>query len=181
MITHHCDRAVMWLVRILWAGRGWALPFLTVLVPSARYHVEQGRRHETLTRWACQMLAYLHRWLPGRELVVVTEHVYAALHLLAACQRWSITAVVRLCLDAALDTAHRALVRRPPLFPGVCSGHGPLVPLRPARHVFSLRWVLLRNSDGVRAPMALLCTDPQRDPDTIVIWFLRRWQVEVAF
>lgn len=44
-----------------------------------------------------------------------------------------------------------------------------------------LRWVLLRNPAGVRAPTALLCTDPQRASHTKVAWFLRRWQVEVTF
>ena len=86
--------SLMWLVPIPWAQRVWALPFLTVLVPSARYHAEQGRRHKTLTDWARQMLCLLRRWLPDRT--------YATLRLLAACQRWSIVAVVRLCLDAAL-------------------------------------------------------------------------------
>ena len=41
----------MWLVKIPWAGRVWALLFLTVLAPSSRYHAEQGRRHKTLTDW----------------------------------------------------------------------------------------------------------------------------------
>ena len=94
--------SLMWLVRIPWAGRVWALPFLTVLAPSVRHHAEQGRRHKTLTRWARRMLACLRRWLPDRELVVVADQAYAALHLLAACQRWALTAVVRLRLDAAL-------------------------------------------------------------------------------
>ena len=46
--------------------------------------------------------------------------------------------------------------------------------------VVPLRWVLLRDRAGVRAPTALLCADPQRAPHTIVAWFLRRWQVEVT-
>jgi hypothetical protein len=36
------------------AGRRWALPFLTVLAPSARWSEAQGRRHKTLTDWARQ-------------------------------------------------------------------------------------------------------------------------------
>ena len=73
--------SLMWLVRIPWAGRVWALPFLTVLAPSARYHAEQGRRHKTLTNWARQMLCLLRRWLPDRT--------YATLRLLAACHAGS--------------------------------------------------------------------------------------------
>ena len=33
----------MLLVPIPWAGRGWALPFLTVLAPSERYCRSAGR------------------------------------------------------------------------------------------------------------------------------------------
>ncbi|MCE2500928.1 MAG: hypothetical protein J4G13_08710 [Dehalococcoidia bacterium] len=35
----------MWQGYIPWAGRHWALPVLTVLAPSSRYHQQQGRRH----------------------------------------------------------------------------------------------------------------------------------------
>lgn len=79
--------SLMWLVKILWADRVWTLPFLTALAPSAYYHAEQGCRHKILTRWARRMLACLRCWMPDRELVVVADQAYAALYLLAACQR----------------------------------------------------------------------------------------------
>lgn len=41
---------------IPWAQRVWALPFLTVLAPSERYHQERGMRHKTLTDWGRQMI-----------------------------------------------------------------------------------------------------------------------------
>jgi DDE superfamily endonuclease len=37
------------LVPIPWAQRVWALPFLTGLAPSERYHQERDQRHKTLT------------------------------------------------------------------------------------------------------------------------------------
>jgi hypothetical protein len=40
---------VMLLITIPWAGAVWALPFLTVLAPSERYHQERGHRHKKLT------------------------------------------------------------------------------------------------------------------------------------
>jgi len=40
---------LMLLVPIPWAGRIWALPFLTALALSERYDDEQGRRHNALT------------------------------------------------------------------------------------------------------------------------------------
>src|SRR3954451_6856367 len=41
--------SVMLLAPIPWAGRIWALPFLTALAPSERCAREQGRRHKRLT------------------------------------------------------------------------------------------------------------------------------------
>src|SRR5215207_238882 len=67
------------LAPIPWAGRVWALPFLTVLAPSERYDQERGRRHKTLPDWGRQMLRQLRRWLPEHALVVVADSTYAAL------------------------------------------------------------------------------------------------------
>ena len=92
------------LVRIPWAQRVWALPFLTVLAPSERYHKEHHQRHKTLTDWGRQALLQVRRWLPDRPLVVVVDSSYAVLDLLARCARLAqpITVVTRLRLDAAL-------------------------------------------------------------------------------
>ena len=95
---------LMLLVPIPWVGRVWALPFLTVLAPSERYHTTRGVRHKTLLDWARQAVLLLRRWYPARELVVVADSSYAALDFLAACsQRPARTTIVtRLRLDAAL-------------------------------------------------------------------------------
>jgi hypothetical protein len=44
-----------------------------------------------------------------------------------------------------------------------------------------IRWVLIRDPLGEYDPVALLCTDPQQTPLTIVTWFVQRWRVEVTF
>jgi DDE superfamily endonuclease len=44
-----------------------------------------------------------------------------------------------------------------------------------------IRWVLIRDPEQRFDPQALLCTDLQQSPLTIVSWFVRRWQVEVTF
>src|SRR5205823_10136083 len=61
--------SLMLLAEIPWAGRVWALPFLTALCPSERYHKERGRTHQKLTERARQMLLLVKRWLPEREVV----------------------------------------------------------------------------------------------------------------
>ena len=44
-----------------------------------------------------------------------------------------------------------------------------------------LRWVLIRDPEGVFATQALLCTEPHSTPEQIVAWFVQRWQLEVTF
>jgi hypothetical protein len=96
--------SLMLLAWVPWAGRVWALPFLTVLAPSERYHQERGLRHKTLADWARQLIIQVRRWLPDRLLVVVADSTYAVLTLLAACQqlRPAVVLITRLRLDAAL-------------------------------------------------------------------------------
>ncbi len=91
----------MLLVDIPWAGRIWALPFLTALCPSESYHKQRGRTHRKLTERARQMLLTVKRWLPEREVVVVGDSSFAALELLDAV-RGALTVITRLRLDAAL-------------------------------------------------------------------------------
>ena len=95
---------VMLLTPIPWAQRVWALPFLTALAPSERYHQERGQQHKTLTDWARQLIFQVRAWLPERLLVVVADSSYAALELLSACQGLPqpVTMITRLRLDAAL-------------------------------------------------------------------------------
>ena len=92
------------LAPIPWAQRVWALPFLTVLAPSERYHQERKMVHKTLTAHARQMIAQVRRWLPNRQIVVTADSSYAVLELLAACAGLAqpVTLVTRLRLDAAL-------------------------------------------------------------------------------
>ena len=76
----------MWLGRIPWAGRHWALPVLTALAPSERYYQRRGRSHKKLTDRARQMILQLRRWLPHRSLVLLGDSGYAVLDLLHFCQ-----------------------------------------------------------------------------------------------
>jgi DDE superfamily endonuclease len=82
-------------------GSSWALPFLTVLAPSERYHQERGTRHKPLLAWGRQMLLQVRRWLPGRRIIAVADSSFAALEFLAAVRR-HVTLITRLRLDANL-------------------------------------------------------------------------------
>jgi hypothetical protein len=44
-----------------------------------------------------------------------------------------------------------------------------------------LRWVLVRDPQKVFKTQAILCTDLYADPENILSWFARRWQMEATF
>ena len=51
---------------------------------------------------------------------------------------------------------------------------------RKGSHV-PLRWVLVKDAESDRELQAFFSTDPELAPETIVAYFIRRWQVEVTF
>jgi hypothetical protein len=93
----------MRLVEIGWAGRIWALPFVTALCPSERSHQQRGQRHKTLPEGARQLIVLVRRWLPGRDVVFVADSTYAVLALLKRVSSLARASLLtRLRLDAAL-------------------------------------------------------------------------------
>ena len=94
--------SLMLLAPIPWAGRVWALPFLTALVPSERTSRAQGRRHRSLLDVGRQIALQARRWLRGRDLVLVADSGFSALLFRDAMRRSGVTAITRLRLDAAL-------------------------------------------------------------------------------
>jgi hypothetical protein len=93
--------SAMLLVRVAWAERIMALPFLTLLAPSKRFYARTGREPKTLTDWARQAALQIRRWLPDRYIVVVADSAFAAIAFLAAV-RTHVCVVTRLRLDANL-------------------------------------------------------------------------------
>jgi hypothetical protein len=75
---------LLWHFSGLFLTRVWALPFVSILAPSERYHHEQGKTHKVLTDWARQMFKQVRRWMPERTLVFVGDSSFAVLELLHA-------------------------------------------------------------------------------------------------
>ena len=96
--------SLMLLAPIPWAGRTWALPFLTVLAPSERYYQSKARRHKKLTEWARQVILQARRWLPKRLLVIVADSSFAVINLLWQLRQVKnpVAMIVRFRMDAAL-------------------------------------------------------------------------------
>ena len=92
---------VMLLTPIAWANRIWALPFLTVLAPSERYHQTKGKQHKTLSDWARQICLLLSCWLPDFQLIMLGDGSYAVRALLDAT-RHKVTWIVRFRMDGSL-------------------------------------------------------------------------------
>ena len=89
------------LVHVPWAGRIMGLPFLTVLAPSARFYADKPRAPKTLLDCARQIALQVHRWLPGRRIVLVGDTAFSAVPFLAAVRN-HLSVVTRLRLDANL-------------------------------------------------------------------------------
>jgi hypothetical protein len=96
--------SLMLLAPVGWAGRVWALPFLSVLAPSERYYKGKQRKHKKLTEWAYQLVLQVRRWLPNRKLVVVADSGFAVIELLfqLAQLKKPVCMITRFRMDAAL-------------------------------------------------------------------------------
>src|SRR3982751_870887 len=210
--------SLLLLVEIPWAGRVWALPFLTVLAPSERYHQKRHKRHKTLVNWGWQMLLQLRRWIPERPIVLVVDSGYAALDFLGRLtnRRQPITCMTRLRLDAQLyapapprrkgqmgrprrkgvrlASLQQRLMDRKTRWSKVTVPHwysagprtiqiatGTAVWYRVGLPVVPLRWILIRDPQGMFRPQALLSTDREVAPGQVVQWFVQRWQLETTF
>jgi hypothetical protein len=84
------------LVRVLWSSRPWALPFLAVPVLSQKTCKRLGKTHRSGIWWTIHLLEKVRAWYPQREIVIVGDGGYAAVELVAACQRLKVELVSRL-------------------------------------------------------------------------------------
>ena len=90
------------LVSVPWASRPWALPFLCVPVLSEKTAKRLGKTHRSWVWWTAFLIEKVRDWYPEREIVLVGDGGYAAVELVAACQRLRVKLVSRLRLDAQL-------------------------------------------------------------------------------
>lgn len=93
--------SVMLLVRVPFAGRVWALPFLTALAPSERYAEQRGIRHKSITEWGRQLVKQVRRWVAERRIILVCDSTYATYEFVASV-RDHVTLITQVRLDGGL-------------------------------------------------------------------------------
>lgn len=90
------------LVPVPWSTRPWALPFLTLLAPSAAANEAAGKAHRTVIDWTIVMVRLVARWLKRRPWILLGDGTYACVHLGWECLTAQATLITRLRLDARL-------------------------------------------------------------------------------
>jgi hypothetical protein len=90
------------LVWVPWSSRPWALPFLAVPVLSKKTCERLGKTHRSGVWWTAFLMEKVRGWYPDREIVLIGDGGYAAIELVAACQRLRVKLVSRLRQDAQL-------------------------------------------------------------------------------
>lgn len=90
------------LVRVPWSSRPWALPFMAVPVLSEKTCKRLKKTHRGGIWWTAYLLERVRAWYPEREIILVGDGGYAAVELVAVCQRLKVKLVSRLRTDAQL-------------------------------------------------------------------------------
>jgi DDE superfamily endonuclease len=92
--------AISW--RFPFSERYFALPFMTVLEPSAKSDKAAKRRHKTTLQWTIQMLIQVVRWLKNTPIILVGDGGFACGELAWRCLKLKICLITRLKMNARL-------------------------------------------------------------------------------
>ena len=90
------------LVWVPWSSRQWALPFLAVPVLSEKTAKRLKKTYRSGVWWTIYLIEKVRQWYPEREITLIGDGGYAAVELVACCQRLRIKLVSRLRVDAQL-------------------------------------------------------------------------------
>lgn len=92
--------ALSW--RFPFSERYFALPFMTVLEPSAKSDKMAKRRHKTTLQWTIQMIIQVGRWLKYTPITLVGDGGFACGELAWLCLKLKISLITRLKMNARL-------------------------------------------------------------------------------
>jgi hypothetical protein len=82
--------------------RFFALPFMTVLQPSAKSDKAANKKHKTTIKWTIQMLIQIVRWLKNTPINLVGDGGFACGELAWWCLKLKVNLITRLKMNARL-------------------------------------------------------------------------------
>lgn len=89
-------------VELPWTRHEWALPFFSTILTTPKVSKSEGIGHRTVAKRTGQVICWLRRKLPGREIRLVGDGAYSVVELGLRAQSQGITLVAPLRLDARL-------------------------------------------------------------------------------
>ncbi len=92
--------AISW--RFPFSERYFALPFMTVLEPSAKSDKIAKKRHKTTLQWTIQMIMQVVRWLKNTPIILIGDGGFACGALAWRCLKLKICLITRLKMNARL-------------------------------------------------------------------------------
>jgi hypothetical protein len=79
-------------IKLPWASKNWALPFLTILMPpkkplkSSTNENKDFHKHKTMTHWTCQIARNLRRWTGKlQKITIVADSAFACFYIANTC------------------------------------------------------------------------------------------------
>lgn len=98
--------SLMVLTTLPWleAGVCWALPIMSVLCPSEKYYIKQGKPVKKLTTFACQIIGWLGRKGKAlrRRIYLTGDGSFATLDMFMTAQRSKVGIIARMKFNARL-------------------------------------------------------------------------------
>lgn len=89
-------------VKVPWSSLYWSLPFLSILLTTPKVSAKLGKRHKTVAQRTGQVVYWLRRTLPGRQIHLIGDGAYSVIRLGLKCQSNGVTLIAPLRLDARL-------------------------------------------------------------------------------
>ena len=90
------------IIKMPWAKRPWALPFLTFLQYSKKYDESRNHRHRTTTDYAILGIRFFSRWAKKISWILLGDGGFGQLELVKACRENGGNLISRLRIDARL-------------------------------------------------------------------------------
>lgn len=93
---------LMVLVPIPWSNRLWALPYLSVLIPSSGYCASKKKKYKTDIDFACQAIMFTKRLIPNLKVNIIGDGDFGNVKFGKVCKKYGFALVARMRDNAVL-------------------------------------------------------------------------------